>query len=922
MENEISNIELKELAILEKLDKLSFLVCVKNGLDDLFKILDFYNKNGNFIMLEYSHSRVNQKLLTICKKYLRDNFYHPTFKIFSKTANNQQNSEGDLLHIHLNDLIKTEKLTIRTTNICIENSLTDIKTIIQYFEKNGNFLKLRRCGTKSNKELLKLCDKYAINNIKDKTKEKNQYDESLGYAANYSISQLSIIENLTLRTQNVCKNNKLDDLSIIIDYYEKYHSFLKLRNCGHKSNDELIKLANKYKYSQFSKDILKYNQNFIGNPILQKIDELSTKQKAVVNNLIESKINHLSKRSINALTILLNNSFTAGTIIPIILSADNYDIKNIKNIGEGSEQEISNFFDEVKELIELVSLFGDNVIIKEYYNSYLIKTYNVSHDVINKISENYDFSLGYPIFKTINHFIKSNYLLDQKEKTVFFGLLNFFYGSTPPLIKDFKSNMKLTRERFRQVRNKTLKRLPNIIYKLFNLELNYENLNTYQISPKDEFINLSDEDVLKINANEDVNFNSQFIVYIFSILLADTHDLVGDEENVFINKSNNNIHKWNNLYLIRKDLTWIFDFEKFIIDVHNRVSSRIDEDFKFHFQSYLLNFQKEDCISNLEEITAICETLIYSEFEITLDFDENIIFKRNTLKQVYEYAYEALEKLGEPSKVEQICKKVIELYPHYKTDEESIRASMQRKTGFVTFGRTSVYGLKVWEEEKDIRGGTIRDIAEEFLLKESEPQHLDEITDYINRYRATNAKNIYSNLKMEENNRFVFYTGLIIGLKNKNYNKTNLIKTENVKVERKTWDCRYKELKTFVQSNNRLPCSSGNGLEQQLYRFMHVQINKGEKNKLEQSKYLKIKELANNYNYKKRKRNPKMNEAFFDELEMFIFVNRRIPSVTHESEKKLYHFLFRQKKQFRIGNLKGEQLNKYLKIMNLLNSIR
>src|SRR5690606_31015742 len=132
-----------------------------------------------------------------------------------------------------------------------------------------------------------------------------------------------------------------------------------------------------------------------------------------------------------------------------------------------------------------------------------------------KISRDYDFSLGYPIFKTIYHLVDENYLFDEKEKTIFFGLLNFFYGIEPPLIKDFKSDLKLTRERLRQIRNKTLKKFPNIIYGLFNLELNYENLNTYQILPDDEFINLSDEDVLEINGNENVNFNSQFIAYIF-----------------------------------------------------------------------------------------------------------------------------------------------------------------------------------------------------------------------------------------------------------------------------------------------------------------------------------------------------------------------------------------------------------------------
>ena len=37
-----------------------------------------------------------------------------------------------------------------------------------------------------------------------------------------------------------------------------------------------------------------------------------------------------------------------------------------------------------------------------------------------------------------------------------------------------------------------------------------------------------------------------------------------------------------------------------------------------------------------------------------LQVDENLIFKRNTKKQAHEYAYEALEHLGKPSKVKEI----------------------------------------------------------------------------------------------------------------------------------------------------------------------------------------------------------------------------------------------------------------------------
>ena len=374
--------------------------------------------------------------------------------------------------------------------------------------------------------------------------------------------------------------------------------------------------------------------------------------------------------------------------------------------------------------------------------------------------------------------------------------------------------------------------------------------------------------------------------------------------------------------MVGKDLTWIFDFEKLIQDIYYRLSSKIEEDYKFHFQSYLLNFQNVNCFPKLDTITSICETLLFLEFELTVDLEENIVFKRNTFKQVHEYSYEALKKLGVPSKVDAICNKVRELYPDFKTDEDRIRASMQRKTGFVSFGRTSTYGLKVWEEEKDIRGGTIRDIAEEFLSKQSEPKHINEITDYVNKYRDTNAKNIYANLQMEENNRFVFFKGLMIGLKSIKYEEANLVETKNIQVEQKTWDERFSQLKTFLQSNNRLPNSSGIELEQQLYRFLNVQLNKVEKGKIDRTKAIVIEELISNYNYKKRKRfNPEKNKVLFDELEKFITENKRLPRANYENEKSFYHFLFRQNKKFKNGYLNGVQLDKYLKIENLLKNI-
>ena len=817
MEFENKNIELKELSIIENFDKITLLVCTQNGLTDLLKILNFHEENGNFFSLDYSNSKVNQKLLSICKKY-EGQLENDTIDLKQKEIENTEQETVQLTpNYTLETLIEIENLGIRGYNACKYFSLLTLKDLIEFYSENGTFLKVRNCGRKSNEELIAICEKYKSYQFAESKELTYKENETIVDILNQSLYQLVTEEELSVRVQNVCESNRLNNLNLILEYYNKHGDFKKLRNCGSNSNSELIELCKKYVEFSFQSNFSDIEESEFKNPLCIQIEELTIKHKAVLNNIIFSKYNQLSVRSKNALSNLLQNSITVGAIKEEFFVYENYDIKKIKNVGESSEKEIAQFINEIKDLIELVTIFEDKEILKEYYNSYLIKNYQVSYETINKIGNNYDFSLGYPIFKTIYHLIKGGYLFDKNQENVFFGLFNIFHNTTVPLIKDFKSNLKLTNERYRQIRNKTLKKFPNTIYCLFNIEFSFENLNTYQISLKDECITLSDEDVLKINRNEEVSFNSHFIIYIFSILFKDTHSLIGDSENVFFNKSSNNRHDWNNFYLITNDLTWIFDFEKFIIDIYNRLSSRIEEDYQFHFQAYLLNFQNENCISKIDTITTICESILFSEFEMILDTEENIIFRKNTKKQVIEYVYEILEEKNEPLNVYELFDFIEIKYPNVSKNAEALRGSCQGDTNLIFFGRSSTYGLKKWEDELNIRGGTIRDIAEEFLFEQTEPKHIDEITDFVNKYRDTNAKNIYANLKMEKNNRFVFYTGLMIGLKSKKYEEANLVKTKNVQIEQKTWDVSFNQLKLFAQNNNRLPYSAGSESEQRIY---------------------------------------------------------------------------------------------------------
>ncbi len=63
---------------------------------------------------------------------------------------------------------------------------------------------------------------------------------------NYHINELHLKETLSERAKNICLDNDMNNLYKFLAFYKEHGSFLSLRNCGEKSNSELIALAEKY----------------------------------------------------------------------------------------------------------------------------------------------------------------------------------------------------------------------------------------------------------------------------------------------------------------------------------------------------------------------------------------------------------------------------------------------------------------------------------------------------------------------------------------------------------------------------------------------------------------------------------------------------------------------------------------------------
>ena len=867
-----NQINRKTLSTLEDVDKNTYNICGQNGLMDLEMIIEYYLKNGNFLNLKKGNTASNQILTSICEKYLSNQF--------NSVSGNESITEI-IEEIDSNTSIINRIDSLSVKQLALFNGLVRYRfstlsdrsadAIKSYIESDIGIQGVKFILSNTHKTIKNIQD-LGISTICEIYDFINSFNEIIDKVSNYSdidkifvelfknafdfeicIEHLKSTEKLNPRSLDICVENKMQDLQSMVIYFWANDDFLKLRNCGQKLNLELIELCRKYELTLRKSIVALLGENPIKS-FIQKINDFSIKQKSLFNNILQYRFSKLSVRSSDALNGYMQSDISLQGVL-FILSQPESELRNIRHVGVIRTSEINDFVNSLLELINTVSNCPNEADINIHlFNSFLIQKFSLSQTILDGIlSPRDDFSYGLPIFRTLNALIENDILFEYQERHLFTLGFNYYADSDVLTLDQLAQKIELSRQRIRHLRLILLKKLPVLFSFLSEIEMN--TINLYGIDLSKDYIVIEQDLVNEINRNEHTNFNSQFVLKILSVIMPDRFVLIGDEKSVLFNMKNYGSFNWQNTYLISKKCAAVFDFEKLIENIDFRLSERIEEDYSFNFQTYLLDFQKENCWNLLDNISQIAEYIVFNEFELSIDTYDNILFNHNKIKQVYEFSYEALEKLGKPSKVDAIYQKVIEHYPDYMTDKNGIKASMRRYCGFVPIGRTGVFGLKKWETEiDDFKGGTIRDIAEEFLEGQAEPKHIDKIAEFVNAYRNTTSKNIYANLIMDDSKRFVFYRGQMIGLSAKKYSSEKYGKAIDQHIERKTWEERFSDLQKFAEENDGLPKSNSKDKEIILYRFMYIQLNRSIKNQIDHDKASRINELVNKYKNQERKR--------------------------------------------------------------------
>jgi hypothetical protein len=817
-------------------------------------------------------------------------------------------------NISLDELSQIEKMTEKSYYFCKRNMLTRFGDILYFYNKNKTFRLISSCSAKVNKELLGICKKYLDGNHSSSIKLAREDLIEKSRTQNISLDELKSIEELSERSYNICIYNSLKSLKHIINYYEEYGHFFKLRNGGIISNRELVKICEKYinnkiEYSYLNSDIIL--------PIQEKVNNLSILQKEIINAFILNSYRNLSRSSKFAL-----ESSTTSTInieeLSVFLEDEGFDYTLLRNIGKTSKEELIMFFQNIfQKMNRIISLENVQDLLFEKLEIELNFAFEGSINFNQlKIESRY-----FPIFKFIDLGISKGLFYKSNETEVFRKGLNIWADSDVNSLVELGEELSLTRERIRQIREKIIRSF----YHTFSFlkTIDFELINFHGLNRYSDFIIVSNENVEEINEKEGTNFNQNFISIIYSIILEQTLYLCGNVKVLVDISKGDRFYNWDTPYLIDKGLAESIFLDKLMLDINQRLSSRIIESYSLNFQAYISNFLTQKSPKNLTELVSLTEQLIYHEFDISLDLYDDIVFQRNTSKATSASAKKALLKIGKPAKLQEIIDVIAELYPEEEWSKNKLRSSLLRANDFVSFGRSSVYGLKIWEDQKKFKAGTIKDIVEEYLMKYSEPKHIDDITKYVKQFRETTAKNIYSNLQQEKYERFIFYKNLHVGLIHKKYDNNIFSRVDKSNTSR-SWEESYNYLVKFIRTHQRIPINSGEGEELKLYRFFRLQVRLNHQSKLDSEESKKIEEIESKFNLRRIRINKtysrNKNEKY-DKLRDFIIEHNRQPNSRIEDESRLYTFLYTQNRKFKKNSLTKDELDIHIEILKIINDI-
>lgn len=671
-------------------------------------------------------------------------------------------------------------LSERAFNVCIASDLYRIDKLKHYFYLHGSFIKLRNCGNKTNEELLALSINY-----------QPDIEPIFRPIINSALFQISIkdlqqSEGLSEKCIAICSNLNMQSFSAILLYFLKFNTFKSLNGIDAATNNKLISVCWKYLHRYQSKtginisNLINTKSEIETDPILSELSKLTLAEKKIIDKYILSRLTILPVRLVHMMDKYLEGDFSVTNLLTKTSPYHNSSFHKLKGIGENTIKELKQFRYELFDLInKLIDSKEGYTSLDNIFHDYLIRNFSLREKHYKDIFLLFSTLKLIPVFRTIKILADNKYILPKKSDQIIFNNLYDYNSDKLPVYKNLAIEIRCTIQAIRQKYYASLPLLYTLHFFNFKFFEKYQYY-LYNVDSTKDLIIIDQEIVQNINLLEQVNYNKYFVANVFSHILSDSHALIWlpFKSKLFNNKTPDHIYK--NMYLVTKEISECYDFDLFLDDITRRFQAKRDEKYQLDLSKYLLRFSKNKNNSILSAIINICQKIMAIEFNLIFDPEDKIVFERNTKKKSIEYIPELLEEIGHPLSVNEIFVLLDKKYPGKIKSPALVRALFSRipKDKIICFGRSSTYGLKIWEKKySNIKGGTIREIVEEYLDQKDVPCSLGEIFEYVKRFRPnTHEYSIYSNLVKQEDTKFVFFQNYFIGLKKKVYPASYIVR--------------------------------------------------------------------------------------------------------------------------------------------------
>jgi len=179
---------IKELYENYLLSGRAYHILTNGDLDTLQKTIHYYLKNGNFMKFRNCGIVANRELIEFCEEYknkLDENMLSGFDKDVIETNKQEENEKYD---IFIKELYENDLLSVRAYHILDEGELYTLEKTIYYYLRNGNFMKFRNCGIKTDGDIIEFCEEYSnklntnvLLDFKNRIMEIKNYEDDKNY---------------------------------------------------------------------------------------------------------------------------------------------------------------------------------------------------------------------------------------------------------------------------------------------------------------------------------------------------------------------------------------------------------------------------------------------------------------------------------------------------------------------------------------------------------------------------------------------------------------------------------------------------------------------------------------------------------------------------------------------------------------------